>query len=245
MIFHGMLRVKNEARWIADVIRSIQPLCERVVVLDDHSTDGTADICRALGATVYDSPFQGLDESRDKNWLLSKLWEGIPQVVDPQSPHIAVCIDGDEVLDVGGAHAIRAAVEQGGVAWGLRILYLWDSPRQVRVDGVYANFCRPSLFRLINPAFRFQSTPWGNGANFHCSSIPQEFLGHARPCEARLLHLGYMDRADRLRKYAWYNRIDGGNTAEDCYRHVIQGDMPEVPAGARLKHAGPLELRPL
>jgi glycosyltransferase involved in cell wall biosynthesis len=45
MRFVGMLRVKNEQRWIARVIESILPLCEYVYILDDHSTDGTPEIC--------------------------------------------------------------------------------------------------------------------------------------------------------------------------------------------------------
>ena len=95
---------------------------------------------------------------------------------------------------------------------------------------VQGDFARPSLFRLMNRNFRFQKTPWGNGANFHCSSIPQELLHHAHGvCPAPLLHLGYMDAEDRMRKFLWYSKIDPNNEVEDRYRHIIQGD-PGGPA---------------
>ena len=82
----------------------------------------------------------------------------------------------------------------------------------------------------------------GNGGQFHCGNTPAGF--HACPAvsEARLFHLGYMRRSDRLMKYRWYNSTDPNNEGEDRYRHMVQGDLPEVPAHLKLKHAGPLRL---
>jgi hypothetical protein len=111
------------------------------------------------------------------------------------------------------------------------------------VDGVYGRFYRPSLFRLMNRNFRFQSTPWGG--NLHCASIPQEMLHCSAKTEIGLLHYGYLDRDLRLRKYEWYNRVDPNNYAEDCYRHMVQGDIPEVPPSMKLRHAGPLQFESL
>jgi glycosyltransferase involved in cell wall biosynthesis len=97
----GLLRIKNEARWIDRVVRSISPICEKVIILDDHSTDGTQQICRAAGATVIESQFSGCDESRDKDFLLTKAFELVPnkyKVGVPDSPWWALLIDGDEEL---------------------------------------------------------------------------------------------------------------------------------------------------
>ena len=245
--FHGILRVKNEARWIARVVCSLLPMCERIHVLDDHSTDETPDICESItNVTVYRSTFEGLDESRDRDFLLQQVIDSVPWAdLNENSPHIVCAIDGDEVLQAGGQGVLRNAVRQGGYVWSPRILYLWNNERQWRTDGVYGQFRRPSFFRLISTHFRYQRTPFGNGANFHCSSIPQELLHYSTPINANLLHLGYLHRDDRLRKYAWYTAIDPNNAAEDGYLHMVQGDIPEVPADARLKHAGPLQLQQL
>ena len=98
-----MLRVKNEARWIKRVIEAITPLCDAgIFVLDDGSTDNTWDIANAAGATIYtrgDCPGKGLDESRDKNWLMA-------QIVSVSNPDWILCIDGDEELQPGGAEKI-------------------------------------------------------------------------------------------------------------------------------------------
>lgn len=243
----GLLRVKNEARWIDRVVRSIVPVCERIIVLDDHSTDGTPDICRKAGAQVIDSEFEGCDESRDKDFLLSKAYDYVPSEFskgNPTSPYWALLIDGDEELVRSDTSKVRMLTRrQDCHSFSFDILYLWDSTEQIRTDRVYRQFRRPSMFRLMNDTFRFQRTPWG--ANFHCSSIPQEMLHGSRPSGARLLHYGYMHKEDRLRKYEWYNTLDPRNAGEDCYRHIIQGDVPEIPADAVLMHAGPLKLEAL
>lgn len=252
-----MLRVKNEARWIRRVIEAIQPVCQRIFVLDDHSTDGTPAICQQIHCDVTRSEFASLNESRDKDWLLSKLYGAIPlhdqhwTRGNPASPYWALAIDGDEELVRGDAgHILNAVLRPSAHAYHLRIPYLWNDPAHIRVDRVYRRFenlGRPSLFRLMNQSFRFLRTPFGRGlngepVNFHCSSIPQELLGGAQPCPARLMHWGYMNASDRLRKYEWYNAIDPANQAEDCYRHIVQGDVPEIPINAVLRHAGPLQL---
>lgn len=232
----GMLRIKNEAAWIAEVIQSIEPLCDEIFVLDDHSTDDTVKICQqSAKVRLLHSPFEGLDESRDKNWLL--------EAMIPHGPEWVLCIDGDEVLEKNGPDIIRQTIQDHGEnthAFSLRIAYMWNDKNTQRVDGVYERFARPSLFRMINPDFRFQTTPW-NG-NLHCSSIPQELIAGFGACPARLKHYGYMDRARRIEKYAWYNHVDPNNPAEDCYRHMVQGDVPEIPSWQRLLHAGPLVL---
>lgn len=227
-----MLRVKNEARWIRSVIQSALAVCERVYVMDDCSSDETAEICRSFGndVTVYSSPFNGLDESRDKNWLLDRIRH--------QGADWVLAIDGDELLL--DPSCVVDAVENGAAhCYSLRVLYLWDRRDRVRTDGVYGRFWRPSLFRLRqNDSFR--STR--NGGNFHCGNVPQEFSGIQNRCPARLLHFGYMDAADRKRKFEWYNQHDPENLAEDCYRHMIQGDPGGPAAQLTLRHAGPLTL---
>jgi glycosyltransferase involved in cell wall biosynthesis len=246
----GMLRVKNEARWIERVLQAMLPVCDSIHLFDDHSTDETPEIAERLGVHVYRSQFEGLDEQRDKQFLMGKLYDSIPggkvliEPGNPHSPYWALCLDGDEEL-IGNAGKLlhKAAASEAADAYSIRILYAWDSPDQVRVDRVYQNFRRPSLFRLMNRAFSFQTTPWGG--NLHCSSIPQEMIAGFKPCDAQLLHYGYLDAELRKRKHDWYNQVDPNNAAEDFYRHITQGDPGGLPAHQRLLHAGPLRLLPL
>lgn len=236
MLIIGMMRIKNEARWIRAVLESALKVCERVYVLDDHSTDGTFDICAGLGdrVRVFSSSFHSLDEARDKNWMLEVIRLG-------SKAEWVLAIDGDELLM---DHAELVATTESGRddCYALRVLYLWDRKDQVRTDGVYGRFWRPSLFRL-SASGNFQTTR--NGGNFHCGNVPRELSKSAGRSEVRLLHFGYMDARDRRRKFDWYNENDPNNVIEDQYVHMIQGDQGGPPAHLRLKHAGPLELATL
>lgn len=231
----GLLRVKNEARWIERVIESIQPVTDRVLVLDDHSSDATPEICEANHCKVFRSEFTDIHEARDKDFLLSKIWEVGARVGD-----YCFMIDGDEVLHQPDIPALQAAMSFGVPCCSLHIVYLWDREDQVRVDRWYREFRRPSLFRLTSRSLAFRRTQFGG--NFHCSSAPAQLLDMITPIDARLLHLGYLHREDRVRKYHWYNSVDPGNALEDQYRHMVIGDL--FPAASAFLHAGPLELRP-
>lgn len=235
MRFVGMLRVKNEARWIERVIRSILPLCEHVFILDDHSTDATPEIASSFDqVTVFESPFTGLDETRDKRYLLDR-------IVEAGGADYVLAIDGDEELEASGPHQIRALVrKRQPPAVNLRVIYLWNSREQWRTDGVYGRFYRPSVFRLDPGNREFQGTT-ANG-NLHCTNVPASLIPYSIPSEIRLLHYGYMEPEVRARKHEYYNRIDPGNANEDFYRHITQGDAGGLPASEKLLHAGPLKL---
>ena len=211
------MRIKNEAKHIAEVLTRALALCARAYVFDDRSTDDTVAICRTFSqrVVVLPSPFDGLDEARDKNYLLK-------QVVAANA-HWVLWIDGDEVLELAGPEKIRAAVQraQGVAAFSLRIAYLWDDPEHVRVDGIFGRFTRPSLFQLRGQSLSqlsFLST--GYGGNFHCGNVPQGLVGRTENLEVRLKHYGYMSREQRQAKYQWYTRVDPNNAAEDNYRHL-------------------------
>ncbi len=257
----GLLRVRNESRWIQRSVCSILPLCDRVLVMDDHSTDDTAVILAAIpGVEVLASPFIGLDECRDKNWLLDKA----------RTADWVVMIDGDEMLMPGRLEILRDAMLTGDpLSISMRILYLWDSENSVRMDGVYGEYRRHSAFRPKNHVFT-SSTEGG----FHCGNVPYRAMLSAVTIDAPILHFGYLDAAERERKFCWYNAHDPANQVEDRYRHIAHGletphaelierqqqmrmesgkpelthheILPKPPlASERTMHAGPLQLEDL
>lgn len=223
----GALRVKNEDRWIARSLASLSLICQRIVVFDDHSTDATLSICRGTQKVeIIESPFSGLNESRDKNFLLDHI----------RDADWVVMIDGDEVLTNPGDLAEWMQCTSFA-SLSLPVFYLWDREDQIRVDGVYGSYRRHSAFRPGTARFHDR----GAGANFHCGNVPASLRASRGYAESPLLHFGYLHREDRERKYAWYNERDPNNQAEDGYRHMVVGDL--FPPESRFRHGGPLELR--
>jgi len=227
----GLMRVRNEARWIERSVRSILPACDRILVMDDHSTDGTPELLQSIdGVEVLPNPFTGLDETRDKNWLLDQA----------RKADWVVFIDGDEVLEPTGAGRLKfVANTPHAMAFSFPVLYLWDKEDQIRMDGVYGRFARPSMFRPFG--YKFEGT--AAGGNFHCGNVPLALQRSAIHTNIALLHFGYLHRKDRERKFDWYNRLDPHNPNEDGYRHMVIGDR--FPANSVFRHAGPLRLSPL
>jgi glycosyltransferase involved in cell wall biosynthesis len=234
----GMMRVKNEARWIRESVQSFVDLCDQVYVLDDHSTDETPELLAEMhGVTLWRSEFDGLNEVRDKNWMLREIRRR-------HNRQWILCLDGDEVLYESARVILGAGpdrVSPRGFPVAFPVHYLWDSLEQRRVDGVYQNFARVSLWR-DDGITEFAATGL---AGFHCGNVPQ---GVTRPALRRddlpLAHLGYLCREDRVRKYHWYRAQDPTNRHEDGYRHMVIGDLPELPAQTVARHGGPLVLQP-
>jgi glycosyltransferase involved in cell wall biosynthesis len=226
-----MMRVKNEERWLAEVLASIQPLTKDILLFDDHSTDSTREIAKRFGCVVLESPFTGTDEARDKNHLLS--------VVRTMGPDFVLTIDGDEVLEEGAAEKIKAKLDPRYPLYAFPFRYLWNDRDHYRADGVYAKFQQWRMFALAGQTKPLYF-PTTHGVNFHCGNTPQGLQGQGAMIQSPILHLGYMHSEDRIRKYHWYNMVDPKNHSEDCYRHMVIGDL--YPADSQFLHGGPLKL---
>lgn len=53
----------NEAGAIENVVRDFRRVCDRVIVMDNESPDGTAEVARRAGADVYSQPLKGYGDA--------------------------------------------------------------------------------------------------------------------------------------------------------------------------------------
>ncbi|MBA3436329.1 MAG: glycosyltransferase, partial [Chloroflexi bacterium] len=58
----GIINTRNEAANIRYSVASLVSWCDEVIVMDQESDDGTAEIARAAGATVLSHPHTGFVE---------------------------------------------------------------------------------------------------------------------------------------------------------------------------------------
>ncbi len=118
----AVLITKNEARNVERCLRSLAPVVDEIVVVDDFSTDETAAICERLGARVVRQAWLGFGPQKNVgNAAASHEW--------------ILSVDADEALD---PFLQRAVAEAKGR--GLRGLY-----EVSRLNWYYGRFLRHGI----------------------------------------------------------------------------------------------------
>jgi glycosyltransferase involved in cell wall biosynthesis len=138
----------NEAEKIKAAVESVL-WADEIIVVDSHSTDGTAEIATGLGARVVQVPFQGFGELRNRaveacqfDWIFSlDADERCTKAVR------------DEIL------ALLAGVPTHDAYRVPRRNYMMG--RWIRGSGWYPNFRQPQLFR--KSAMRYTLEPVHEG----------------------------------------------------------------------------------
>ncbi len=234
----GLMRVKNEERWLERAIKSLLPVCDYVYVFDDHSTDRTREIIQTYGCLVP-SPFpnEDLNEARDNTHLLQVAMNyRVPvKQMGPQSPHWFLHVDGDEELVESSRDTITSTMNFCGgntiLEWCVQILYLWNDLTTVRIDGHYAHCHRPSMFRALRHGMTYKN----HSGKIHSTGVPQEVGYDQRVHEPpiRLFHYGYMEKEMRLKKFEHYMKVDG--VQKEFYERECLGPATTAPLASILR----------
>lgn len=90
----------NEAHDIGDCLESVRGLATETIVFDSGSTDGTPDICRELGARVFETDWPG-DGPQKNRALLQATGDWV------------LCLDADERVGDELRREIESLLEQG------------------------------------------------------------------------------------------------------------------------------------
>ena len=102
-----IIPARDEAERIAPCLRALrdEPDVHEVIVVDDRSRDGTAELARALGATVVEG------SEPPPGWI-GKPW-ALQQGLECASGDIVVCLDADTRPRPGLVRALAAALDDG------------------------------------------------------------------------------------------------------------------------------------
>lgn len=190
---------RNEGdRFLDTCIRSLLPLCDTILLLDDGSTDNTVEIAESHGCIIRKRsgpPMWGQESSARQ-----ELWAWAAEVAGSDWVLIADA-DQEMVADPDVWAAMLSSSE--ATAWGIPLYDVWDSPLQHRADGYWAAFhvARPWLFRpSVCP------NPEWSTRGLHVGHAPANFpywMGHA-PSGVWWRHYGWMRKADRDAKLDRY-----------------------------------------
>ena len=123
----------NEAEKIRDCINSVL-WADEIIVADSHSTDGTTEIARELGAKVIHIPFKGYGDLRN-------------QAISNCSEDWIFSLDSDERCTIEVRDEIIALIDNAP-------LDIYQVPRKnffmgkwIKHSGWYPNYRQPQLFR--------------------------------------------------------------------------------------------------
>lgn len=110
----------NEERNIRQCLESALPLGAQILVLDEHSTDGTCSIARAMGARVIDVPAGVKGFGPKRRYAVSK-----------SSTDLVLHLDADERLTpelIAELKSILPSLERDSVVAIPRLTYLFGTP---------------------------------------------------------------------------------------------------------------------
>lgn len=129
--------VKNEERFLADCLRSVQGCLDEIIVVDTGSTDRTPEIAASFGARIYAHPWEN-DFSKHRN-----------QSLQYARGEWILWMDADEALEPGGGSVIRNAIASEGTDslmatmvcyFGNRTRESWNNAVKLFRNGVGIHF---------------------------------------------------------------------------------------------------------
>lgn len=223
-VIFAMMNIRNEDRWLREVLDNAARICDGIIVYDDGSTDRTQEICQVHPAVVaYQQGAETqTDKARDKNRMYAMAKEFKYDWL--------LCIDGDELLELTAPQRILAEIRScpANVSQiDFEFLYLWNDREHFRTDGIYTGIFHPCLCRPIGQTWdELKFEPTLHGGNLHCERTPQNLKGERIRVDIKIEHLGYMFPEDRLRKYHWNKQKDPKHASEGYYEHLL--DQPHM-----------------
>lgn len=208
----AQLMVKNEAdRYLKRVLDNVSKFADKILVLDDRSTDKTEEICRSYPkVTFFTSPFDqsmfGIDESKLRNvqWDLTRRFAKEGDWIISQ--------DADETFSDSFIKELPELIKTDKYDWySVRLLDMWNE-NEYRVDGYWS----PLITRL----FRYKDMPFGFAGAIHCGCVPHyvaESNNGAARSDLFLNHWGWAKDADKERKYEFYLQRATGINLEHAH----------------------------
>lgn len=206
-----LILAKNEEKNIADCIKSV-PFAAEIIVIDDFSSDKTADISRSLGAKVIDHALEG-------NWGAQQTFA----IKQASLPWIFF-LDADERVSAAlGEEIVRlVGIDDRNLAYACaRLSYFWGQP--LRHGGWYPDY----VTRLIPTAQTYVT-------GFVHPKIVHPYREIKLPSKMYLIHYPYRDWEHYFGKLNFYTTL-AAKKAREQGRTATLLDMLMHPAWAAFR----------
>jgi len=214
-----MMIVRNEAnRYLQEVLTDLSTYVDRIVILDDASTDDTPGICKSFEKVILHRNHESLffeDESR----LRSRLW----QYTVETRPGWVLAIDADEIFEKRMQSESKSLINQDEFdVVEFRLFDFWGGRTHYRVDGKWDPWVKGvrMLFRYHpNRAYSWPEQ------RFHCGRVPVEVRNDiwVYQSDLRVKHFGWARDEDIRRKYDRYKQVH-----QDSHLESVLADPEDI-----------------
>lgn len=240
------LIVHNElTRYLYWTLPALMEFCDTVVVMDDHSDDGTYEWLEELAEGEYqhrlwlsryegDRMFTGEGVARQE--LLERTLLASPTHILAIDADEFIA-DGEQLRQIASGH-LKSRSPGELAAWKISMEEIWDVTAVAmwcRCDGGWRPHGVPALYSVpdvMTVDYRIRSD------QLACGRVPQavERLALRRGAGetgTEILHLGWANPGERAARYARYVEADGGRFHASTHLKSIMWDRSRQSRGAR------------
>lgn len=196
--------VHNESgRYLEMVLKDAIKYVDKVVIVDDASTDNTVEICESILKDVPHKIIKNKKSLFSKEYKLRKLqWNETLK----ENPGWVLSLDADEMFEEKMKTEIRYLILDDSVdMYRFRLYDMWDN-ENYRDDELWQAHRHYGTFLIrVLPkyAYKFRKT------NQHCGRLPKNLNNMSFiNSDIRLKHYGWAREEDRKRKYDRYLSLD-------------------------------------
>lgn len=187
---------RNEAsRFLPSALAAWREFADRIIVLDDGSTDGTAELCEVAGAEVHrQGPLMFRDDGPAEWTSRRTLWQHATRGAE-----WVIWLDADQVLNCDPRPWLKPAVS------AFRVYDLWG-PTEYREDPWWTGHLRCWWPAVHVPSLPADFQDQWNERGIHCGHVPVNLPGPKHAVnECVVLHYAFSTpelRAEKAARYA-------------------------------------------
>ena len=202
MIIGSMVIHNEKDRYLQAALCRLQAACDKVFVADDQSEDDGIELAESMGCFTWARPDNVPSFQESESKFRQAAWDQMSKQLKLKETDWVLSIDADECF-LGDKAQMKALVKMAGHrrCFSAPIPEVWESdPLQIRVDGFWRGNCNRRIQRF-DKVTKFRDIGMG------CGSVPMFEESTVLSMKLGILHFGYADQEDRVRKHAAYTAL--------------------------------------
>lgn len=230
-MLYGIMLVRNESgRYLEKVLEQMRTVCDKIIVLDDASTDDTVEIClryisecrEGFKIHISEQSLWETDELRQRKLLWDMACDCAKQ------GDWILCLDADETIaNIDQLPRMIAIVEATSNRYdsiAFPLYDMWDETHY-RDDELWNAHSRPWVMCVRYDPDReyiWRETP------LHCGRFPLNAAEYAAITNLKIQHWGWSRENDRIEKYNRYMRSDPEGKSGSLFQYASILDKDPV-----------------